>query len=345
MTRPELFMQRALELALLGIGKVSPNPMVGCVIVHDNVIIGEGWHQAFGKSHAEPNAIAQVKDKALLKNATLYVTLEPCAHFGKTPPCANLIIDKQIPRVVIANLDPNPLVAGKGLKLLQEAGVEVTVGLLAQKATWLNRRFFTYINHQRPYVILKWAETSDGFIARENHDSKWISGELSRKLVHKWRTEEDAILVGKNTALYDNPQLTSRDWQGKNPLRIVIDKNLDLPSHLYLFDKSVKTICINALKSEEGNFLVYQKVDFNILGTEILKVLYQHHIQSVIIEGGSATLQYFIDNHLWDEARVFVAPATFEKGLRAPIIHGNLKTSTAIAADQLLVYTPIHHAS
>ena len=220
MVAPEIYMHRALELARNGAGKVSPNPMVGCVIVHNGTIIGEGWHQQFGGPHAEPNAIAAVNNQELLKDATLYVTLEPCAHFGKTPPCAHLIIEKQIPRVVVCNLDPNPLVAGKGIKLLKDAGIEVKTGILAQEGAFLNRRFFTYINHKRPFIILKWAETADGFVARENYDSKWISNALSRKLVHKWRTEEDAILVGKNTALYDNPQLTSRDWEGKNPISV-----------------------------------------------------------------------------------------------------------------------------
>ena len=342
MVAPEIYMHRALELARNGAGKVSPNPMVGCVIVHNGTIIGEGWHQQFGGPHAEPNAIAAVNNQELLKDATLYVTLEPCAHFGKTPPCAHLIIEKQIPRVVVCNLDPNPLVAGKGIKLLKDAGIEVKTGILAQEGAFLNRRFFTYINHKRPFIILKWAETADGFVARENCDSKWISNALSRKLVHKWRTEEDAILVGKNTALYDNPQLTSRDWEGKNPIRIVIDKNLDLPQHLYLFDKSVKTICFNTFKSSQGSLLDYQKVDFNILGQEVVNCLFQQHIQSVIIEGGSATLQYFIDANLWDEARVFVAPVNFEQGIKAPKIKGTLVSETTIATDTLRNYTNHH---
>lgn len=332
------YMQRALELAQNGFSTVSPNPMVGCVIVHNGEIIGEGWHQKYGEPHAEVNTIASVKEQSLLAESVMYVTLEPCAHFGKTPPCANLIVEKKIPHVVVCNLDPNPLVAGKGIQILKDAGIKVETGILEADGLWLNRRFFTYITKQRPYIILKWAQTLDGFVARENFDSKWISGSFSRKIVHKWRTEEDAIAVGKNTALHDNPQLTSRDWQGKNPVRIVFDKRLELNASLHLFDKSVKTFVFNEIEAKSDGLLEFIKIDYNNLGAEFCKVLFENKIQSVIIEGGSATLQYFINQNLWDEARVFTSPVTFEKGILTPQFKGELISSDNIENDTLSVY-------
>ncbi|MEQ9412696.1 MAG: bifunctional diaminohydroxyphosphoribosylaminopyrimidine deaminase/5-amino-6-(5-phosphoribosylamino)uracil reductase RibD, partial [Cyclobacteriaceae bacterium] len=220
MISDKFYMLRAMELAKNGIGHVSPNPLVGCVIVYEGKIIGEGWHGKYGEAHAEVNAVNAVADKSILNGAAVYVNLEPCAHTGKTPPCADLLVKHKVKRVVIANVDPNPLVAGKGIAKLKDAGVEVLTGVLEEAGRELNKRFFTFLKHKRPFVILKWAQTSDGFIARENFDSKWISNEYSRKLVHKWRTEEDSILVGYNTALYDNPKLTARDWTGRNPVRI-----------------------------------------------------------------------------------------------------------------------------
>lgn len=338
MNTHQTFMQRALQLALNGFGKVSPNPMVGCVIVYDNKIIGEGYHQIYGGPHAEVNAINSVKDKSLLAKSTLFVTLEPCSHYGKTPPCANLIVENNIPNVVVCNHDPNPLVAGKGIQILKDAGIHVEIGVLEKEGLWLNRRFFTFINIKRPYIILKWAQTNDGFVARENYDSKWISSTLSRKLVHKWRTEEDSILVGKNTALYDNPQLTSRDWQGKNPTRIVIDKNLELSSDLHLFDQSIQTICFNCLKNQEDNSLKFIKIDFKNLAYEILSSLYELKIQSLIIEGGSATLNEFISQNLWDEARVFTSNNNFEKGIAAPILNHELYSTEKVDQDILSLY-------
>jgi diaminohydroxyphosphoribosylaminopyrimidine deaminase / 5-amino-6-(5-phosphoribosylamino)uracil reductase len=243
-----LFMQRALDLAALGRGTVSPNPMVGCVIVHQNKIIGEGYHQQYGGAHAEPNAINSVRDKDLLSQSTLYVTLEPCAHWGKTPPCANLLIEMKVRKVVIATKDANPEVGGKGIYLLKEAGIEVITGVLEDQARELNKRFFTSMEKQRPYVILKWAQTRDGFIARENFDSKWISNSYSRQLVHKWRSEEDAIMVGTQTARYDNPMLNVRDWTGRNPLRIVLDRHMSLKSELHLFDGSQPTLRYNQVR-------------------------------------------------------------------------------------------------
>lgn len=341
MTKPthtdELFMQRAFELALLGRGYVSPNPMVGCVVVHDNKIIGEGWHQKYGQAHAEVNAIASVQDKSLLANSTVYVNLEPCSHFGKTPPCADLLVSHRVRRVVVANLDSNPLVAGQGIKKLRDAGIEVNTGVLDKAGRALNKRFFTFIEKKRPYIILKWAETSDGFIARENHDSKWISDEHSRQLNHKWRTEEDAILVGAKTAQFDNPQLNVRDWTGRNPVRIVIDRFLKSNEKLHLFDHSQKTIVYNVLRHEERENLMLMRIDERDFLSELVKDLYKQKIQSVIVEGGAFTLQSFIAADLWDEARIFQSPKNFGKGIAAPAIVGHPTEQWKIVHDTLRV--------
>ncbi|HCX21108.1 MAG: riboflavin biosynthesis protein RibD [Flammeovirgaceae bacterium] len=330
------YMQRALQLAQLGIGKVSPNPMVGCVIVNRDRIIGEGYHQHYGGPHAEVNAITDVVDKEILKEATVYVTLEPCSHYGKTPPCADLLVKHQVKRVVICNEDPNPLVAGKGIQRLQDAGVIVEVGLLSEQGLEINRRFFTSFEKKRPYVILKWAQTADGFVARENYDSTWISNQYSRQMVHKWRSEEAAILVGKNTALYDNPSLTTRDWKGANPIRVVLDKNLELSKSLYLFDGSVMTYCFTALDAVNSSNLEYIKVPEMNPGI-VLKELHDRRIQSIIIEGGSKTLQSFIETNLWDEVRVFTSQTLFEQGIKAPTIEGNLILEQEIQQDQLRI--------
>lgn len=330
-------MQRALELAQNGLGSVAPNPLVGCVIVCENKIIGEGWHQKFGGPHAEVNAVNSIKNQELLSNSTVYVNLEPCAHHGKTPPCADMLVKHQVKKVVIANEDPNPLVNGGGIKKLQEAGVEVTTGVLADSGLELNRRFFTYQKKQRPYIILKWARTADGFVARSNYDSKWISNNSSRKLVHKWRGEEQSILVGFNTAQYDDPQLTVRDWFGKNPLRLVVDKNLELSSDLQLFDGNQKTICYNMSKDEEGHNLIYKKVSSNI-EEDVLADLYNRKIQSVIIEGGASTLQRFISLNLWDEARVFIGDKIFGSGIKSPTLNKGIFAQENIENDRLLIY-------
>ena len=334
---PSLFMRRAIELAEEGKGKVRPNPLVGCVIVHQGKIIGEGYHAQYGGPHAEVNAIASVSDPKLLADATAYVSLEPCSHWGKTPPCANLLIEKGIKSVVIATLDPNPLVAGKGVKLLEEAGISVQVGLLEQEARWQNRRFFCQIEQQRPYIILKWAQTTDGFVARENFDSKWISGAQSRQLVHQWRAEEQAILVGKNTALHDNPRLNVRDWTGSDPIRVVLDSRLELPADLHLFDQQVPTLCYNTLKSKKLTNLEW--VQLPQLSLEaLLADLHARQIQSVLIEGGSQTLNQFLAAGLWDEARVFTAPIHFERGIAAPKLTQTPAESHAIGEDQLDIY-------
>jgi diaminohydroxyphosphoribosylaminopyrimidine deaminase/5-amino-6-(5-phosphoribosylamino)uracil reductase len=318
----EQFMQRALQLASYGRATVSPNPMVGCVIVLDGEIIGEGWHQKAGEPHAEVLAIRSVKNEDLLKSATAYVTLEPCAHYGKTPPCAELLVEKQLKKVVIGAVDPNPLVAGKGIQILENAGIEVKAGVLENECLEINSAFFTFMQKKRPFIVLKWAETSDGFVARENFDSKWISNPLSRQMVHKWRTELDAILVGKNTVQYDDPQLTARDWSGKNPVRLVIDHQLELSRDLKIFDSGQRTMLFHS-KSEDKNIKGVESVQLspeNFLN-EMMIFLFEQKIQSVLVEGGAQTLQSFIEADLWDEARIFKAPVDFGTGIQSPQLY------------------------
>lgn len=312
--------------------------MVGCVIVHDGEVIGEGWHEKYGEAHAEVNAINTVKDKILLSASTVYVSLEPCAHHGKTPPCADLLIKHKVKRVVIANKDSFPLVNGGGIQKLKAAGIEVEVDVLSAEGRKLNKRFFTRVEKQRPYVILKWAQTSDGFIARENYDSKWISNDESRKLVHKWRAEEDAIWVGTNTAKYDNPQLNVRDWEGKDPIRLVIDKQLSLPQSLHLFDQEIPTICYNLKRNDRDENLEWVKVSEEKVLDDIFMDLRQHGIQSVMVEGGTHLLQTLIDQGYWDEARVFVSPVHFEKGIKAPVLPAGKSDEAAIGNDRLEYY-------
>jgi len=333
----EVFMRRAMELAVLGRGHVSPNPMVGSVIVYDGKIIGEGWHKKYGDAHAEVNAVNDVDDKDLLSKSTVYVNLEPCSHVGKTPPCADMLIARGVKKVVVANLDSNPLVAGEGIKKLRGAGIEVITGILNKDGHELNKRFFTYVEKQRPYIILKWAETADGFIARENYDSKWISNEHSRQLTHKWRAEEDAILVGAKTAAHDNPQLDVRDWTGRNPVRIVIDRFLKLDPRLHVFSKKQKTILYNVLKHEEHSNLSLVRVDEEDFINNVIKDLFKQKIQSVIVEGGATILKLFIDAGLWDEARIFQSPRLFEKGISAPELRGKLHESHSIHSDTLRI--------
>lgn len=340
MSKDQLYMLRALELARNGLGKVSPNPMVGCVIVHNDKIIGEGWHQLYGEAHAEVNAINAVENKSILTESTVYVTLEPCTHHGKTPPCADLLAKNKISKVVIACVDSNPLVGGKGIEKLRAAGIEVVTGILEEEARELNKRFFTFIEKKRPYVILKWAQTADGFIARKDYDSKWISGEESRKLVHKWRSEEDGIMVATHTAKYDNPRLDVRDWSGDNPVRIVIDKKLELPATLNLFDGSVPTLCYNLIRAEKLDNVEYVKISGQDMLDNILSNLYERGIQSVIVEGGAALHKNFIDEYIWDEARVFVSPNTFGGGIDAARISLPYKEEL-IGEDKLLVYRNI----
>lgn len=335
------FMQRALELAELGLGSVSHNPMVGCVIVHDGKIIGEGYYQKFGGPHAEVNAINAVFDQSLLSESTAYVTLEPCSIFAKTPPCADLLIEKKVKKIVIACLDPNSSINGKGVTKLKQAGIEVEVGLLQEEAADLNKRFFTFHKRKRPYVILKWAQTADAFVARENFDSKWISNQYSRQLVHKWRTEEDAILIGKNTAIYDNPLLTAREWKGKNPTRVLLDSQLQINSSCNLFNDEAKTLILNEVEQKEDGSNTWIKLE-KVEPEGILQSLYKEDIQSVIVEGGAAVLNSFIASNCWDEARVFVGGSTFEKGIEAPKVTGALIHQENILGDDLKIYRNQH---
>jgi diaminohydroxyphosphoribosylaminopyrimidine deaminase/5-amino-6-(5-phosphoribosylamino)uracil reductase len=331
-------MQRAMELACLGIGRVSPNPRVGCVIVHDEKVIGEGWHRQYGGPHAEVEAVNSVREKDLLPGSTVYVNLEPCSHFGKTPPCADMLVRVHPKKVVIANPDTHPLVAGQGIKKLREAGIEVVTGVMEKEGRWLNQRFFTSIEKNRPYIILKWAQTADGFIARENYESKWISHELARQWVHRWRAEEDAVLVGTKTAAHDNPQLNVRDWSGRNPVRVVLDRFLRLSDRLALFDRQQPTLCYNVLKHEEHPNLTLVRVDEQDFLQHTISDMHGRKIQSIIVEGGRQTLELFLQAGLWDEARVFVSPRTFGKGMAAPLAAGKLEEVTQVGEDQLFFY-------
>lgn len=317
-------MNRCLELARLGAGSVAPNPMVGSVIVHDGKIIGEGYHQKCGEAHAEVNAINSVKNKELLKSSTMYVSLEPCAHFGKTPPCSDLIVRHQIPRVFVGSVDPFAEVAGKGIEKMKKAGIDVEVGVLEKECLWLNRRFFTFHKKKRPYILLKWAQTLDGFLDVDRTQEAatepiWISNELSRRQVHKQRTEEASILIGTNTAMKDNPSLTVRDWDGNQPVRLVLDRQNRLSADLHLKDGTVPTIIFTSREIQSVANLEYIQLDFqsNIL-PQILQVLYERDVQSVIVEGGYRLLQSFLDQGLWDEAHVFIGNTVFVRGISAP---------------------------
>lgn len=327
----EKYINRCIEIAKNGLGSTAPNPMVGSIIVYENHIIGEGYTSPFGGYHAEVNAIQSVADQSLLKESTLYVTLEPCSHFGKTPPCSDLIIKHSIPNVVIGTLDTHSKVAGNGIKKLKEAGCNVTVGVLEEACQEHHKRFFTFHNKKRPYIILKWAETADGFIAPKTRDAQkpiWITNDYSRQLVHKWRTEEQAILVGTNTVLADNPSLTAREWTGKNPIRIVLDKEHKLTEDLAVFNTEAETIR-----------LTKKEVDFNQpLAKQIGIYLHDRNIQSVIIEGGTKTLQIFIDENIWDEARIFIGKTTFQEGTKAPIFSGEMLSEVSIMGDTLRMY-------
>lgn len=333
-------MQRAFELAALGKGSASPNPLVGSVVVHNGKIIGEGWHRRFGEAHAEVNAIHDVEDKTLLPQSTVYVNLEPCSHFGKTPPCADMLIKHRVQKVVVANLDSNPQVAGEGIKRLRASGTEVITGILEAEGRELNKRFFTFIENQRPYIILKWAQTADGFVARENYESKWISNEYARQLTHRWRAEEDAVLVGTRTAMHDDPKLNVRDWTGRDPVRVVIDRFLRLSSKLKIFDRSQSTICYNLLRHEEHSNLLLVRLDENDFVMNLVKDLYKQKIQSVLIEGGPQTLSLFIAAELWDEARIFTSGKFFDKGIRSPKLEGKVIREEKIMNDTLKWMVP-----
>ncbi len=335
-------MNRCIALAKNGLGTTYPNPMVGSVIVYEGKIIGEGWHKKAGEPHAEVNAVNSVQDKSLLKKATIYVSLEPCSHFGKTPPCCDLIIKNKIPNVVVGTVDPFSEVAGNGIKKLIEAGVHVTVGTLEDECNELNKRFFTFHQKKRPYIILKWAQSQDGFIAPfEKLEKKpvWITNTYSRQLVHKWRTEEQAILVGTQTVIDDNPKLNSRDWQGNNPVRIILDQNNRIPKESEIFDNQTKTIVFTDSKNtipEENT--TFERIDFKQnIAEQIIDSLHIHNIQSVIIEGGLRTLQTFIDADLWDEARIFTGKINLGKGIQAPLLPKTNSEKQLIEKDELTI--------
>ena len=340
----ETYMKRCLGLAAKGLGTVAPNPMVGCVIVSEGEITGEGYHQQFGLAHAEVNAINAVEDKESLKNATLYVNLEPCSHYGKTPPCADLIIEHKIPRVIIGSIDSNSLVAGKGQEKLLKAGIEVKTGVLEEECKKLNSRFFTFHEKKRPYIILKWAQTKDGFIdSKRTEDSIekaiQISNSESKKLLHKWRSQEQAIMVGTNTALLDNPRLTVREVQGNNPLRITIDKWLRIPKSYHLFDTSTPTVVFTASDEPSLTNLDFVKIDFEQpIIEQIIKELFSRNIQSLLVEGGELLLNSYINSGYWDEARVFVSERTLGKGVNAPVIKQNPASKENSSGDKLLFY-------
>lgn len=323
MSSDEQYMSRCLQLANMGAGNVAPNPMVGAVLVYEDKIIGEGYHQKYGEVHAEVNCIDSVseKNRSLIEKSTIYVSLEPCSHYGKTPPCADLIIRNNIKKVIIGIQDINKEVAGAGIKKLQDANVEVTTGVLENECRDLNKRFFTFHQKQRPYIILKWAQTVNGKIGSKNSERILISNEYTNRLVHKWRSEEASILIGTRTAIQDNPSLTTRLWKGKNPVRIVIDTDLKLPPGLKIFSKQTNTIILNFSKNSiEDNIQFIQLENKNFL-KEMLQVLYQLNIQSVLVEGGAKTLQPFIDIGLWDEARVIMnEEIIIENGIDAPAL-------------------------
>ena len=331
MHTPEYYIERCLQIAKNGLGITRPNPMVGAVIVYNDVIIGEGYTSAYGGNHAEVNAINSVKDISLLSKCTLYVTLEPCSHHGRTPPCSDLIIKHKIPNVVIGCIDDNHQVAGKGIAKLRASGCKVIVGVLQNECKKHHKRFFTFHNKKRPYIILKWAETQDGYIAPKTKSEKkpvWITNIYSRQLVHKWRAEEQAILVGTNTVIEDNPSLTVRDWQGNNPIRIVLDRDKILNLESHIFNSKAKTIKISK-----------DTIDYKApFAFQICALLHQRHINSIIIEGGARTLQTFIDENLWDEARVFTGITKFKDGIKAPKIKGKLVVDTKIESDILKIY-------
>jgi diaminohydroxyphosphoribosylaminopyrimidine deaminase / 5-amino-6-(5-phosphoribosylamino)uracil reductase len=326
----EKYISRCIELGKLGIGNTYPNPSVGSCIVYNNKIIGEGYTSRPGKNHAEINAINSVKIKSQLKESTLYVTLEPCSHHGKTPPCTNEIIKNKIPRVIIGTLDPHTEVSGKGIKQLEEAGIEVVLGVLENKCKDHHKRFLTFINKKRPYIILKWAETNDGFIAPKTKNKikpVWISNRHSRQLVHKWRSEEQCLIVGRKTISEDNPKLTTRDWDGRDPIVVIISKDNNLNNNSNIFNSKAEKIIISN-----------ELIDFKKpIGNQITNLLYNRNIISAIVEGGVQTLQTFINENLWDEIRKFKSPLNFKNGTKAPIVNINPRNKTLIVQDKLLV--------
>ena len=338
----EYYMKRCLELAQKGINHVAPNPMVGSVIVHNNKIIGEGYHQKFGESHAEVNAINSVKDKSLLSKSTLYVNLEPCAHTGKTPPCCELISSYSIPKVIIGSIDVNSKVNGMGITHLKQHGTDVKSGILKKESNWLNRRFFTYHQKKRPYVILKWAETKDGFIDKNRKNGEkgvnWISHPNTKIISHNWRAQEASILVGRKTVEIDNPLLTTRKIEGKNPVRIVFDPNLSLTNKYNIFNGEAKTLIFNYNKNENQNTNEFIKISKNSPINDILSKLYQLELSSVIIEGGASTIQHFIDEGFWDEARVIEGDIRYKEGIKSPQLNCKKHSKLELNRDTIKIF-------
>lgn len=328
MTKDEKYIRRCIQLARNGMCNAAPNPMVGAVIVHNDRIIGEGYHARCGEGHAEVNAIRSVKDESLLQESTIYVSLEPCSHYGKTPPCADLIIRKGIPRVVVGCVDPFSLVSGRGIQKLKDAGIDVKVGVLEAECRQLIKRFVTFNTQQRPYITLKWAESADGFIDinREEGQPVVLSTPITSMYVHKQRAEHHAILVGRKTALLDNPSLTTRNWYGKNPVRLVIDKELTLPTSLKLFDGSAPTWIFTAQDKASTSQVIYFKLDFSrSILPQILQKLYENKLQALLVEGGSQLLQSFIDEGLWDEIYTEHSAKVLENGVKGPVIPAGYK--------------------
>lgn len=338
----EYYLRRCLQLARLGAGAVAPNPMVGAVLVHNDRIIGEGYHMQYGQAHAEVNCINSVSeaDVHLIPQSTIYVSLEPCAHWGKTPPCANLITDKKISRVVVGCRDPFEAVNGKGIEKIRVAGIAVTVNVLETACRQLNQRFFTFHTKKRPFIILKWAQTADGKIAATGKERLKISSDLTNRLVHKWRSEEMGILVGTNTALLDNPQLNNRLWTGHSPIRMVLDTALRLPNTLHLFDQQQKTVVLTSLPQKEKDNLLYHTLDEQLpLTSAICQACYALNIQSVLIEGGAQLLQAFIAAGLWDEARIITNRHLYiGAGVPAPSLSHHLLQATEQVDTDTIAY-------
>ncbi len=342
----EKYISRCIELAQKGAGAVAPNPMVGAVLVHENKIIGEGYHQQYGGAHAEVNCINSVgeKDHSLIQESTLYISLEPCAHFGKTPPCSDLILHHHIKKVVVGCRDPFISVNGKGIEKLNNAGVTVVENILGNECMALNKRFFTFHLQQRPYIILKWAQTANGFIGNKSTDRLHISSHPTNCLVHQWRSEEAAILVGTNTALKDNPQLTNRLYKGNSPLRLLLDLPLRLPKELVLFNDGLPLVVFNGKKETEEGVVQYKKLspEKPIL-PQIMAIAYQMNIQSILVEGGAKLLQSFIDEGLWDEARIITNnQLKIEAGISAPLLKNAVEVERfEVLKDSVIYYHKI----
>ncbi len=330
-------MRRALDLALNGSGSVSPNPLVGAVIVHNDRVIGEGWHEKFGGPHAEVNAVSSVKNPELLRESTIYVTLEPCSHHGKTPPCADMLVEKEFRKVVVGITDPNPEVAGRGLRKLREAGIEVVEDVLKEECREMNCRFLTAMTLRRPYMILKWAQTADGFIARTDFSSKWISGEASRSLVHKWRSEEDAILAGPNTIIHDDPSLNVRDWNGKNPVRVVLDRTGRIPADRRVFTDGGQTLYYSTQPDQGNRQCTHIQTESDNFVRLVLEDLRKRGVMSVFAEGGAGIHRLLLEQGLWDEVRVFKSEVVFGNGIPAPAIPAGSEAACMIDKDKLLI--------